>query len=294
MNRVLVTLGTDGFTNWVKVPNGQKFSLGVCSPLRFVVELAAGGPAARRALDDFNQGVETMLSVDLDKMQEVLRGPRRRWGTVSFIDPEGEEPRSTLMSDFAPIEQAVTASGEALTGWSRAAKDATAGTGEEKKAFYASIQGLFEAVKAAKAKLSEDEEAPEESDKSASDSEETPKEEDKTAEEETPKEEDKPAEGVKKEAGETMVLSYDTFKSNADLAQETLKKLGAVQDKIESIKDAKFDSVRASGDVLQVTTKVAGILQDVDLTQPWVAEDLRKLSARAEQLHSLFFPVKSE
>jgi hypothetical protein len=54
----------------------------------------------------------------------------------------------------------------------------------------------------------------------------------------------------------------------------------------------KFNATKAKSDVLAVTTKVAGIVSDVDLTVPWVADDLQKLAARADQLYGLFFPKK--
>jgi hypothetical protein len=85
-------------------------------------------------------------------------------------------------------------------------------------------------------------------------------------------------------------LAYDTFKANADVADGVLSKAEATVSAIDRLATAgkRFNSVRAKLDVSEVTTKVAGIMQDADLTQPWVRGDLDKLATRMGQLHGLF------
>ena len=98
---------------------------------------------------------------------------------------------------------------------------------------------------------------------------------------------------VSSKTGGGTKLSYDVYKANAVTAEQILNQMDAVNTKIDEIvtagkKGFKADAARA--DIHAVTAKVAGITADVDLTVPWVADDLQRLAARASHLHSLFFP----
>ena len=117
---------------------------------------------------------------------------------------------------------------------------------------------------------------------------------------------DEAADAAEKEAEESdeanaksanVKLSYDVYKTNAKLAEQILDQMSAVNDKIDQIvaagkKGFKADVARA--DIHAVTAKVAGITADVDLTVPWVHDDLQRLAARASHLHSLFFPKNDD
>lgn len=82
----LVTIGTDGYTNWVRLADGQKFNLGTISVLKFVTKLMSSRHA-RQVLAAFNQDGEALLSVNLDQMWEVLKPQRARWAHSSLFMP---------------------------------------------------------------------------------------------------------------------------------------------------------------------------------------------------------------
>ena len=77
MRRILVTIGSDGATNWVKLPNGQRFNLGGTSILNFAVQLSSGS-TAKKAINRYLSTGEAMISVDEEKMWTMLapRPPR--------------------------------------------------------------------------------------------------------------------------------------------------------------------------------------------------------------------------
>jgi hypothetical protein len=97
--RLLVTLGTEGVTNWVRMPDGQKFNLGSVSVLNFVTKLALGGSReARSALDAFLKGKEVMLQVDEDKMWGLLVPHRVRWAFDSFMTEDHRKRGINIMA----------------------------------------------------------------------------------------------------------------------------------------------------------------------------------------------------
>jgi hypothetical protein len=273
MARVLVTIGTDGLRDWVRLPEGQSFGLGTLSALKFIAELAPSWKSARTALDEFNAGREALLSVDADRMWELFASRRRRWAALSFMafDPAEVQrlERCLFMQtndQYTALRTAVLAAESALGALSQAANKTSLKTASVEVRAETLGEQLAAFTKAAKAiKVAEEEE-----------------------------------EGQAEQAKEASVaepgaLNYDTFKANSSLAEGILQKLGAVNDRIDAIVASGkkgFNSARAKGDLGAVTTKVAGIMADVDLTQPWVADDLKKLAARAEHIHQLFFPKK--
>jgi hypothetical protein len=80
----MVTVGTDGFVDYVQVPDGEKFMLGPVSVLRLITGSADSIRAARLALKEFVENGKAMLSVDLDKMWSLLPFQRARY---SFTNP---------------------------------------------------------------------------------------------------------------------------------------------------------------------------------------------------------------
>lgn len=78
-----VTLGTDGLSDWIQLPDGQKLMLGPISALKFVTEVGVGGAnGARKTLDEFIKDGTSMLMVDEDRMAELLKPHRARWTSV--------------------------------------------------------------------------------------------------------------------------------------------------------------------------------------------------------------------
>lgn len=87
--RTIVTFGTDGFRDFVVLPDGRTFNLGSVSVLSFVTELAMNGPIARRALDTFLKKKSGTLAVDMEKLQHLLKPRRARWaGLGNELMPE--------------------------------------------------------------------------------------------------------------------------------------------------------------------------------------------------------------
>lgn len=78
----VVTFGTDGFVDYVQMSDGQKFTLGSVSVLRLISSLVPLR-SMRTALDTFLADKQVMLSVDLDKMWDLLPFQRARYSSVS-------------------------------------------------------------------------------------------------------------------------------------------------------------------------------------------------------------------
>lgn len=259
--RLLVTIGTDGATNWVRTPDGQRFNLGSVPILSFVTRLVLGGSReARRALDGFLQGDEVMLRVDEDRMWELLTPRRSRWGaTDSFIPQDQRTSRGTTMSTdkLTTLENHVQLLHKA----------AAANVSPKKMA-----EGVSILMRLAD-QLDEDEISRE-----ASAVPKDPKEEPVSDDTDT---------GTDK-------LAFDTYKANSELVASILDKMEAANDKVDQIAASGKEGFRAAdakADIHAVTSKVAGIVSETDLaTTPWVADDLRKLASRADYLHGLFFP----
>ena len=275
---LLVTLGTEGTTNWVRLSDGQKFNLGPISVLSFVTKLALGGNrSARSILDGFLAGKEVLLRVDEDRMWELLAPRRTRWASDSFIgsqvttQPDCSIRRDMTVDQHKPLTGNIAMTIDKDLGILEAHvgklhKAASAGVSAQKLA-----EGVSLLVKLAKSVGNQ-------SDNSA-------------------------YYGLKSdlfEAGgpepkvETTKLAYDTHRANSTMATQILDQMDSVNSRIDELVTAgkKFNATRAKADAYLVTSKIAGIVNEVDLTVPWVAEDLKKLAAQAEHLHGLFFPKK--
>jgi hypothetical protein len=81
--KIFVTVGTDGYADWVQLADGQKLMLGPISVLKFVTDLGVGGAyGARKTLDEYMKDGSSMLMVDADRMAELLKPHRARWTSV--------------------------------------------------------------------------------------------------------------------------------------------------------------------------------------------------------------------
>lgn len=78
----MVVFGTDGFVDYVQVPDGQRFMLGPVSVLKLVMGLAPLR-MARKVLREFVANQQVMLSVDLDRMWELLPFQRARYSATN-------------------------------------------------------------------------------------------------------------------------------------------------------------------------------------------------------------------
>lgn len=81
-HRTLVTFGSDGFRDFVTLPDGRTFNLGSVSVLNFVVGLARNGFEAKRALDTFLAKQQATLAVQMPQLEELLAPRRARWATL--------------------------------------------------------------------------------------------------------------------------------------------------------------------------------------------------------------------
>lgn len=262
MSRLLVTVGTDGFTDWVQLPDGSKLSLGPVSVLKFVSKLATGREA-QQALDGFLAEREAMLRVDETQMWELLAPRRRRWAADSFIAPDQRITPTRRESTMGDIRQDLDRIEKHIAALKRAA---AANVPEDKM-----VQG-----RAILVKMAADLPRP------------TPNSAYYGFAEPAPVAQQQP-----QPAGAPVAdLAYDRVQSNNALAEQIVTQAEATVDRIDAlVKEGKrFNAARAKADVHAVTHKVASILEDTDLAPEWVAGDLKKLAARSDELHGLFFP----
>lgn len=251
--RILVSIGTDGLTDWVKTPDGTRFNLGPVSVLHFVSSMVPKNQAAK-ILDSYARGEEAMLSVDEALMWDMMAPRRSRWSTMRnplLALQSQESTMSTLSEDLTAIETHI-----------QALKQASA-----KKA-----SNLNEGVKAL-FKLAGKIKSPNQSTNSTYYNLGEPK--------------------VHEVGDKVAGLSYDTYVQNTDQANQILAKAEETVKTIDRLagEGRKFNASRAKADVRSVTSKVAGLLQ-VDLTAPWVAGDLAKLASRMDEVHGLFVKIK--
>jgi len=83
----MVTVGTDGVVDYVQVPDGQRYMLGPVSVLRLIVGSTKSARSARIALDEFLANGKAVVSVDLDRMWDLLPFRRARYSSTNpFIE----------------------------------------------------------------------------------------------------------------------------------------------------------------------------------------------------------------
>lgn len=254
MGRLLVTLGTDGTTDWVRTPDGLKFNLGPVSALKFVLGLAPKG-TAKRALNEFLTQKEVLFPVDEGAMWTLLAPHRARWSAdvSSSIAPLREEPAArnhmAFSDDLKAIENHIA--------------NLKAASAKKATNLSSGVQHLIKLADAIKSPR-----------QSSYYGVETPEVREAMSE---------------KASG----LSYDVYASNTELAQKILAKTDETVKTIDKLVTAgrKFNASRARADVRTITDKVAGILT-TDITQSWVKSDLTKLAAHADQIHELFATAK--
>lgn len=97
----MVTFGTDGFVDYVQVPDGQKFMLGPVSVLKLIMGLAPLR-VARQALRQFVDDKQVMLSVDLDRMWSMLPFQRARFSSANPL--MGRPDRNTPIPRLGETE----------------------------------------------------------------------------------------------------------------------------------------------------------------------------------------------
>lgn len=182
----LVTVGTDGFVDYVQVPEGEKYMLGPVSVLQLIVGSVQSMRAARVALKEFVKTGKAVVAVDLDKMWSLLPFRRARYSfTNSLMSGRSESPSSESNM--------------------------------------------------------------------------------KTA-------------------------SYGTLMANVELAEDIVTKVATTHETIDRLEweGKRFDAARARGDLFRIASLVSQIAENVDMAQPWVAQDLAVIAAQADEIYELF------
>lgn len=288
----MVTIGTDGFVDYVQVPDGQRFMLGPVSVLRLVASLVPGR-TAKKALNEFLTNKQVMLSVDLDRMWSLLPFQRARFSSVGMTEgtpiarfvetstnplmrtkdrtqPLFERERYMANSPQEVFESRLARLEEQVTVFERHAKTASvivpAGMAEAR---VASLKNLISDLRTAGLPPEFLEQQKKMKDKAKGDDD---------------KDDDK------KEA------SFDVFAANMSMAESIVAKVAAVDDVIDRLVQAgkRFDSVRAKTDLHKIASRVTEIAQSVDLGYPWVGRDLSALSRQANEIHGLFVPAQGK
>lgn len=103
------------------------------------------------------------------------------------------------------------------------------------------------------------------------------------------------APGTKQASAEQPVASYETLKSNTTLAEGILNTIEETNDKVTALVTAgrKFNASQASSDLYAIASRVAEIMNNVDLAQPWVTKDLAALDKQAKHIHGLFASARA-
>jgi hypothetical protein len=91
-----------------------------------------------------------------------------------------------------------------------------------------------------------------------------------------------------------VTASYSSLNENSKIAEEILSKVAETADKIDMLegKGRRFNASRAREDLHAITSRVASLLSDVDLAQPWVKSDLGDLAEKTANIHCLFADAK--
>lgn len=259
--QLLVTVGTDGATDWVRLPNGQRMNLGAISVLKFVTTLGKTR-VARQVLDRILAGEEAMLSVDEDRLWDLLTPRRARWGSADgpFMTPDRRTTRTTMptiQEDLGHLEAHIAE-------LNKHAANSTPESLAEGREILVRLAQKIKSPNQSKNQTYYNLGAP-----------------------------DVHEVGDKTAANGDLDLAFDKAQANMTLAHQILIKAEETAVKIDKLASAgkKFNAAKAKADVHAVTAKVAGILK-MDLTASWVQEDLRKLASRSDHLHGLFIPKK--
>jgi len=109
MARSLVTVATDGFRDYVELPDGRTLNLGSVSVLKLITSLVPSSSMCKRALDTFLKDGRTVIEGDLGKLEKILAPKRARWahigkGLIPSLPRQGgdmtQDQASTVEASF--------------------------------------------------------------------------------------------------------------------------------------------------------------------------------------------------
>lgn len=285
MARRAVTISTDGARDYVETPDGVKYILGPISVLKVISKLVPT-VAARRAIEEFNSEGSVMVTLDTDLLFELL-APRRARFASPLIQGQDRLGPSLLDEPLGRASESLQPKGTTVMAADadQALKDAVANQ----------IAAIERQIGVLNQKASESGGEP-----AASMKAEVGRLQDLVAWLKRPsaygdQSKNKSYYGLKGETpGGVKAASYESLDGNSKIAEEILSKVSATTDKIDELveKGRKFNASQARGDLHDITARVAEILSNVDLAQPWVENDLRSLAERAAHIHGLFAGAK--
>jgi hypothetical protein len=255
MARRAVTISTDGARDYVETPDGVKYILGPISVLKVISKLVPT-VAARRAIEEFNAEGSVMVTLDTDRLFELLAPRRARFASPLIQGQDRLGP--------SPLDEPLGRASESLQ-----PKGTTVMAADANQALKDTVVNQIAAIEQHIGALNH-----------------------KASESGIGQLRDLVA-GLQSPDG-VKAASYESLDGNSKIAEEILSKVSATTDKIDELveKGRKFNASQARGDLHDITARVAEILSNVDLAQPWVENDLRSLAERAAHIHGLFAGAK--
>jgi len=276
----MVVVGTDGNIDYVETPDGIRYALGTTSVLSVVAKLVAGLRQRREALDAFNKEGQVAVVLDVDALFDMLAPRRLRWAAGTSLIPRSNQedplqrwlglprqgelmnPKASFESRLAYIEQQVGTlnngpNPEALKNLQVAVASINLpnfGDQSDNSSFMGLGQPKVDTVEDPGAYT--------------------------------------PPPAVTHPLGKSA--SFASFQENTKLAEEVIQHVAETDSKIDALVTAgrRFNASKARGDLHVVTATLASMMRQVDLAEPWVTTDLRGLSKRAREIHTLFASAK--
>lgn len=270
----LVTVATDGFRDYVELPDGRSLNLGSVSVLKLISSLARDLRAARRALTTFLETDRAVFRANLIALENLLQPRRARWahnGLITSFDQHGE-----IMSTANDVEtklRNLSASFQSLGGSpSREAAESFRGAVRD---FALQVEAGLQGSPAEEPKVAT----------------ESPPEEPVVAASSPPVEEPKVAaegdstESIVKLAAEEVPLV------NEGLVHLVVAKVGAALTAVDA--SAKKGTDAAKSDLQRISKEIDKIANTSDFKDPGLRAALVDLSQKADLVRD-FFHVEAQ
>ncbi len=271
----IVTVGTDGFRDYVRTPDGVERNLGAVSVLTLVVEAAADVYEARDIVKTFLSKGEAMFAASTAVLNKLLQPKRAIWAQRKPFYSEPTQGKRYAMD--APTSEAVSQAVEAINRQiailQKQIQENGGLTAQIKKDDIDRLRDLISNLKNPEGAIKgKDQSSNATYYKLASNGQYVPVE--------------LPAAPVASEA------SVGTLETNSLLVEATLAKIAKVGSKITALvgEGRKFNATKAREDLYYVAATMNHLLNTADLAQPFVTEEVTKLANQAGKIHDLFFP----
>ena len=268
MAHKLITVATDGYTNFVTLPDGTRLNLGPVSVLSFINKLALGDK--RTMLDEFLKEGSTVCIVSLGDMQKLLAPVRKRWSATfplihlqeyRTVNSSSPTRSATVMTDKS-MQDAIALEVQEIERQIALIemKAKEAGSGPSSNSMKTDILHLKELVKnLGKAPTGQ-------------------------------------STNRAFYAGQDQAQDQDqeALEANAKVADSILDMVEQTHVAIERLAAAgrKFNASMANEDLHAIASDTQALLAAADLSQPSVGNDLTALAERSAQMHGLFANAK--